>query len=99
MSNCYRTPALDGRPTMFHNWPGSFRFALMFSRPILAAAAILEPANAFDIQLVTIGNPGNPADMRYEQGSVPIGVGVGSVASPFRMGQTEITNAQYTAFL
>src|SRR5262245_51625326 len=67
MSNCYRRPALDGRPTMFPNWQGKFRFALMFSLPILAAAAILEPANAFDIQLVTIGNPGNHADMRYEQ--------------------------------
>ena len=40
-----------------------------------------------------IGNPGNPADTRDSAN------GFGSVAYPYRIGTTEVTNAQYTAFL
>lgn len=48
---------------------------------------------AISVDTVLIGNPGNPADTRY------IPTGVGSVGYAFRIGETEITNTQYAAFL
>jgi hypothetical protein len=45
------------------------------------------------IDYVTIGNPGNTGNT----GSSP--AGMGAVAETFRMGATEVTNAQYVAFL
>ncbi len=62
------------------------------------SAAIAGPfAHAVTIATVPIGNPGNPADTRYIDIFHPNSVG--SVAYPFRMGATEITNAQYKDFL
>jgi formylglycine-generating enzyme required for sulfatase activity len=49
------------------------------------------------IETVPIGNPGNPADTRYVNSAHPNGVG--AVAYPFRIGKTEVTNAQYVAML
>jgi formylglycine-generating enzyme len=46
-------------------------------------------ANAFDINTVPIGNPGNPADT----------TGFGAVDHSYRIGQFEVTNAQYVEFL
>jgi len=42
---------------------------------------------------VTVGNPGNAADTRYET------PGYGAVAYTFNMGKFEVTAGQYTAFL
>src|ERR1051326_6443794 len=50
-------------------------------------------ALAVTIDTVPIGSPGNQADIRYRAG------GVGSVPYSFRIGKTEITNAQYVEFL
>lgn len=46
---------------------------------------------AVTIDLVTVGNPGNPADIN---GGV-----FGGVSSTYRIGKTEVTNAQYVEFL
>jgi sulfatase modifying factor 1 len=53
--------------------------------------------HAVTIPTVPIGNPGNPADMRFLSFSHPDGVG--SVGYQYRIGKTEITNAQYVEFL
>jgi sulfatase modifying factor 1 len=50
-------------------------------------------ASAITVDTVPVGNPGNFADTRYNSG------GLGSVAYDFRMGKTEVTNAQYVQFL
>jgi sulfatase modifying factor 1 len=50
-------------------------------------------AHAVEIETVPIGNPGNPADTRYDA------TGFGSVAYDYRIGTTEVTNAQYVEFL
>jgi formylglycine-generating enzyme len=52
-------------------------------------------ADAVTIDTVPIGNPGNAADTRYSLNPN----GVGSVGQSFKMGKTEITNAQYVEFL
>jgi formylglycine-generating enzyme required for sulfatase activity len=54
-------------------------------------------AQAVTIPTVRIGNPGNPADVRYLNSYHPSGVG--AVAYSFRIGATEVTNAQYVEFL
>jgi formylglycine-generating enzyme required for sulfatase activity len=56
----------------------------------IAGAALADPVG---IDWVTVGNPGNAADTRYES------PGYGAVAYSYRIGKYEITNAQYTAFL
>jgi uncharacterized protein (TIGR03382 family) len=54
-------------------------------------------ASAVTIDTVPVGNPGNPADIRYIDGFHPNGVG--AVARWYNIGKTEVTNAQYTEFL
>lgn len=54
-------------------------------------------ASAVTIETVPVGNPGNAADTRYIDSNHP--TGVGSVAYPFRIGKTEVTNAHYVEFL
>src|SRR2546421_12081690 len=61
------------------------------------ALALCQSASSITVDTVAIGNPGNPADLRYIDSGHPNGFG--SVAQPFRMGRTEITNAQYVQFL
>lgn len=51
----------------------------------------LSKSYAVTIDWVTIGNPGNPADIH--------GDGLGGVDYDYRIGKYEVTNAQYTAFL
>ncbi len=45
------------------------------------------------LDMVSIGNPGNAADSRYET------PGYGSVAQTYNIGRYEVTNAQYAEFL
>ena len=69
----------------------------MFARSLLSVAALaavtglaVSTASAsITIPTVAIGNPGNAADS----------TGYGSVAYTYNIGQTEVTNAQYAAFL
>lgn len=59
-------------------------------------------SKAVTIPTVGVGNPNNSADTRYVNSSTPDDAhpnGIGSVAYPFRIGMTEVTNAQYVAFL
>lgn len=61
---------------------------------LLALCGRLPHAYPVTISTVPIGNPGNPADTRFDWHFVG-----GSVAHSFRMGRTEVTNAQYVEFL
>ena len=60
-------------------------------RHVFALTALLfaVPAHAVDIEWVTVGDPGNPADTTYW----------GAVAGTYRIGTYEVTNAQYAEFL
>lgn len=60
---------------------------------IFFAMAICTAAHAVTIDLVTVGNPGNAADTRYEP------IGVGAVGYVYEIGKYEITAGQYTEFL
>jgi formylglycine-generating enzyme required for sulfatase activity len=53
-------------------------------------------ASAIIIPTVPIGNPGNAPDTRIMSDGT---AGYGSVAYAYNIGATEVTNAQYTAFL
>jgi formylglycine-generating enzyme len=64
---------------------------------LFAAIFTCASAQAINVLTVPIGNPGNAADIRWVDSNHPLGVG--SVAIPFNMGKTEVTNAQYAAFL
>jgi formylglycine-generating enzyme len=54
-------------------------------------------SQAITIATVPIGNPGNAPDLRYVDTFHPNGVG--AVDYWFEIGKTEVTNAQYAAFL
>lgn len=69
------------------------QFAVVFFA-VLSACSITEAAI---IPTVPIGNPGNPADIRYIDWYHPNGAG--SVGYAFNIGKTEINNAQYVEFL
>jgi len=60
---------------------------------LAAIAAVCQSAEAVTIDTVPIGNPGNPADIRYDP------TGSGAVGYSYRIGKTEVTNAQYVEFL
>lgn len=53
-------------------------------------------ADLVTIPTVTVGNPGNAADPYSDMGDGPV---YGSVAYTYNIGTTEVTNAQYAAFL
>src|SRR5688572_9604643 len=58
----------------------------------LIMAGLLPPSvRAVTIDLVTVGNPGNPGDIN---GGI-----FGSVSSAYRIAAKEVTNAQYVEFL
>ncbi len=63
-------------------------------RVLALSAALFSPLSlqAVTIETVLIGNPGNVADVQ------PQGL-FGSVTSTYRIGVTEVTNAQYSEFL
>jgi formylglycine-generating enzyme len=69
------------------------RMVALFCLAIVPSAV----ARAIEIDTVFVGNPGNPADTRFLDAAHQ--AGVGSVGYSFRIGKTEITNAQYVAFL
>lgn len=58
---------------------------------LILAGTLPLGVRALTIDLVTVGNPGNPAEIN---GGV-----FGGVSSTYRMGKTEVTNAQYVDFL
>ena len=63
---------------------------------ILAAVAgfsCADRAEAVTIDMVTVGNPGNAPDTRYN------GISVGSVDHVYQIGKYEVTAGQYTEFL
>lgn len=68
-------------------------FVLVAAWLVFAAAG-----HAVTIDTVPIGNPGNPADMRWYFDPFQSN-GVGSVGYDFRIGKYEVTNVQYTEFL
>jgi len=49
--------------------------------------------NAFDMDFVPVGNPGNAADTRYDA------IGYGAVDHTYNIGKYEVTAGQYTDFL
>ena len=53
-------------------------------------------ANGITIATVPVGNPGNVADSRYVNDDHP---NLGAVPYSYNIGKTEVTNAQYVAFL
>ena len=59
---------------------------------VLACFLAPLPLQAITIETVPVGNPGNAADMQ------PFGT-IGAVDHEFEIGETEVTNAQYVAFL
>ncbi len=76
--------------------------AVLWRRRGLLCAAILvaavgstcaDHAQAVTIDMVTVGNPGNAPDTRYNS------ISVGSVDHAFQIGKYEVTAGQYTEFL
>ncbi|MEX2316404.1 MAG: SUMF1/EgtB/PvdO family nonheme iron enzyme [Pirellulales bacterium] len=60
---------------------------------VVLLSSVLRSASAVTIETLPVGNPGNPADTRYDA------AGFGSVGYNYRVGKYEVTNAQYTEFL
>src|SRR6476659_3015897 len=58
-----------------------------------AAALICSSAAAANIEMLSIGNPGNAPDTRYDA------AGKGAVADNYKIGRFEITSGQYVEFL
>jgi formylglycine-generating enzyme len=71
-------------------------------RIVLFSVALLsvDSANAIEVATVPIGNPGNAPDFRYSQPQFNYRPnGIGAVDYSYRIGTTEVTNAQYVTFL
>jgi formylglycine-generating enzyme required for sulfatase activity len=62
-------------------------------------AAFAADARAVAIATVPIGNAGNAPDQLWASAQNPANLLFGSVAYDYRIGTTEVTNAQYAAFL
>ena len=60
---------------------------------LFAGMALTCAAEAVEVEVVIIDDPGNPSDTRYP--STPLG----SVGYDFWLGKYEVTNGQYTEFL
>jgi len=72
------------------------RFAHRLRMALALAAATIpftSTCQAVTIDMVTVGNPGNAPDTRYN------GVSVGSVDHVYQIGKYEVTAGQYTEFL
>src|SRR5262249_42068792 len=72
---------------------------IWLSALVICTGIPFSAANSYAITIPTvpIGNPGNANDTRYIDSSHPSGVG--AVSNSFNIGKTEVTNAQYVAFL
>ena len=70
---------------------------IVFSIVVATVIAAPPAVHAVTIETIPIGNPDNLPDMRYPNLGLP--AGRGSVGYAFRMGKTEVTNAQYVDFL
>jgi formylglycine-generating enzyme required for sulfatase activity len=68
---------------------------------VLAMSGIVsaDTVRGIDIDFVTIGNAGNAGDTRTDYPDSAEPYGCGAVGYEFRMGQYEITNAQWNAFV
>jgi sulfatase modifying factor 1 len=66
-------------------------------RILVTVLSLAASASAITISTVPIGNPSNAANRYNTDSEHPNGVG--SVAQLFNIGTTEVTNAQYAAFL
>lgn len=64
---------------------------------VLAVASLVLPANAFDMDWVSVGDINNPADPAPDNPSNP--VKYGAVDHTYNIGKYEVTNAQYVEFL
>ncbi len=62
----------------------------------VAAANVVSAAAAINIDLVTVGDPGNVADTAADSGNP---AGQGAVAYTYQIGKFDVTNNQYAAFL
>ncbi|MCC7086452.1 MAG: SUMF1/EgtB/PvdO family nonheme iron enzyme [Pirellulales bacterium] len=60
---------------------------------LLSALAFISSTQAVTIDMVTVGNPGNAPDTRYDA------TGFGSVGYNYQIGKYEVTAGQYTEFL
>src|SRR3954470_3096764 len=60
---------------------------------VVAMAACTTTARAVTIDMLTVGNPGNGPDTRYDA------TGFGSVDHVYQIGKYEVTAGQYTEFL
>ncbi len=60
---------------------------------LLATFFCISAAHAAMIDMVTVGNPGNAPDTRYDA------IGFGSVGYNYQIGKYEVTAGQYTEFL
>ncbi|MCP4593602.1 MAG: formylglycine-generating enzyme family protein [bacterium] len=54
------------------------------------------PDGLTNLEIIPVGNPGNPGDARYPSGGVP---SFGSVDYSYNIGKYELTAGQYTEFL
>ena len=61
--------------------------------PALGLLLFLTTAQALEMEWVTVGDPGNAADTRYDE------PGFGGVDCVYNIGKYEVTNAQYCEFL
>lgn len=65
---------------------------MKYALAVILAGILPLGVGAVTIDLVTVGNPGNPSEVN--------GAGVfGGVSSTYQIGRTEVTNAQYVEFL
>jgi formylglycine-generating enzyme required for sulfatase activity len=77
------------------------KFITRFNQLWLSLAAVIVfstaiNANAIDLEMVTVGDPGNKADTRVMDDGT---TGYGSVPYTYQIGKYDVTVSQYTAFL
>src|SRR5262245_20318532 len=64
--------------------------------PCVAADVVSMPAGQTSLELVSVGDAGNPGDSRLMDDGTS---GYGSVAESYKIGKFEVTIGQYTQFL
>jgi len=69
---------------------------------VVMAGLLAGTAGAVNIEIVSVGNPGNAQDTRYGRnytGNPNDPLGYGSVSTTYNIGKYEVTNSQYAEFL